>query len=119
MNTLNRIFWALLFISLPAVAAESASKSDESPLVIGARKSTSGKVWLQKSLSEDAYQADATEVAKLLSNNKIEPLDKAALVQAIECDPMRAAKAFSICLNYTKYPHAPTRLGALRGIELA
>ena len=116
-NYANGVLVLALWISLPGIAADSASK--EEVLVIGARKTAAGKVWLQKSLNEDAYQADATEVAKLLSNSKMEPLDKAALMQAIECDPMRAAKAFSNCLNYTKYPHAPTRLGALKGIEIA
>jgi hypothetical protein len=122
MNTERpHVSWilTLLIICLPGVAAESSASPDEGALVIGTRKSAAGKVWLQKSLSDEAYQADAAEVARQLADDKLNTLDKSALVEAIGRDPMRATKAFSTCLNFQKWPHAPTRLGALKGIEIA
>src|SRR5438874_1563971 len=112
------IIGAAFLFAISALAVESTS-TPENALTIGSRKSAVGKVWLQKSLNDDAYQAEVTEVAYMLAKDKLDPLDKAALVEAIERDKARAARAFSNCINFKKYPHVPTRLGALRGIEIA
>ena len=111
---IERCLVVFVLIAIPTLAAET-----DAPLTIGVRKTAGGKAWLQKSLADDAFQADAVEVARLLSEDKIDALDKRVLIEAIEHDRMRSAKAFANCLNYQKYTQAAVRLGALRGIEIA
>jgi hypothetical protein len=105
---------AILISVLPLAAADA-----DTPLTIGMRRSTAGKVWLQKSLADDAFQAEAADVARLLADDKIDALDKRLLTEAVERDRSRSVKAFSACLNYQKYAQAAVRLGALRGLEIA
>lgn len=102
-------------LTIPIFGAESA----DAPLTIGVRKTAGGKAWLQKNLSDDAFQAEAAEVARQLADDKLDALDRRVLTEAVERDRMRAAKAFANCLNFQKYTQAAVRLGALRGIEIA
>lgn len=116
---MRRAFAALLIL---CTAAVSGAESDDTGLVIAPR-SGSGvklqKVWLQPSLSESAYVAEAAEAARFLSDDKLEAGTRAALTAGIRQDAERAAKAFVRCLDWQRYSDARARLGALRGIEIA
>jgi hypothetical protein len=117
---MRHIVLVILFGTLSGMSAEN-SAADREQFVIRKRNATpetGARVWLESTLKDNAYNAQALEIAKLLAKEKPGYEDLPEIAQALRREPERAAKTFARFLDFEKFDPA-TRIGSIRALEIS